>query len=112
MERIWTFKTPNFTIELACENERDPDLSWADEETIDKLDRGIYVNVTFRVRVLYRGAVLSETYLGNSTYEDVRTFRDHIGSRGQWGSSFTDMVREACNEARKAICTAPKLRCA
>lgn len=112
MERIWSFKTKQFMVELACEDERDPDLSWADDETLDKLERGVYVNVTFRVRVSWQGHVLSDQYLGNSIYEDVRTFRDHIGARGKYGCYFTDMVREACGDARKALCNAPKLRCA
>lgn len=111
MESIWSFKTRNFTIDLACEEERDSDLSWADADTLEKLNDGTYVNVTFRVRVMYRGAVLSDQYLGNSIYEDVRLFRDHVGAKGKYGSYFTDMVHEACAEARKALCSAPKFRC-
>lgn len=111
MERIWSFKTAQFEVDLAWEYERDPDLSWADDETLDKLDRGIYVNATFRVRVLWNGKLMSDQYLGNSVYEDVHEFRSHHVV-GNAGSYFTDMVHEAIADARKALCDVPKLRCA
>jgi hypothetical protein len=90
----------------------DPDLSWADEEILDKLDRGIYVNVSFAVRVLYHGREVGRDYLSNSVYENVASFRDHIGSRGKWSSYFTDMVHTAIREARAELCNVPRLRCA
>jgi hypothetical protein len=109
MERIWTFKTANFTVELAWEDEPDPDLSWADEETLEKLDDGIWVNACFRVLVTGpNGEELGSSYLGNSIYENVEDFRtEHLGlaamSRAEgvnYGSYFPGMVKEAIKEAR------------
>jgi hypothetical protein len=107
---LWTFRTRNFCVTLECEPERDSDLSWADSETLDKLERGIYENVTFRVRVLYRGATFGAEYLCNSVYEHVEDFRkEHIGARGQHGY-FVDMMHTAIDETRVAFLKAPRMR--
>lgn len=102
METLWTFKTENFRIVLGCEPERDPDVSWADAETLDKLESGEWVNVTFAVKVYSaNGQELSAAYLGNSIYADPRDFRrEHIGAQGKWGAYFRDMLSEAVAEAR------------
>ena len=107
---IWQFKTKQFRVELACMPESRPDLSWADAETIEKLDNGTYVNVCFRVSVYWRDALVGRDYLGNSVYENVADFRDHVGSKDKWGSYFTDMVREAIRETRTRLHGAPQLR--
>lgn len=106
-ETIWTFATPHFRVELACAPEESPDLSWNKTgEIAKKIDRGEYVNVCFRVRVLFEGVTMGADYLGNSIYADVRDFRkEHVGARGQYGSYFVDMVREAISETRKQMRT-------
>lgn len=104
-ETLWTFRTANFKVELSCTDEPDPDLSWADEETLEKLESGEFVNVMFRVRVLGpNGEELGSDYLGNSVYSDVSEFRrEHVGAQGRYGSYFRDMVSEAIREARREL---------
>lgn len=111
MVKIWEFRTKNFRVELACEEERDPELSWADEETLDNLSNGVWYNLTYRVAVFGpNGEMIGDSYLGNSIYANPSDFRDHIGinvkSRADgrnYGSYFVGMVGEAIQEARKAM---------
>jgi hypothetical protein len=105
-QRLWTFKTRNFSIELAAMPEQDPDLSWDDTgEVVAKLESGEWENVTFRVAVYGpHGEQLGADYLGNSIYGNLMDFRrEHIGARGKWGSYFRDMVGEAISEARDQV---------
>lgn len=104
-DRLWSFKTTNFTVVLDCTPELEPDLSWADAETLDNIKRGLWDNVMFRVRILGpSGEELSADYLGNSVYADVCDFRkEHVGARGRHGSYFRDMVSEAVSEARAVV---------
>ena len=111
MQTIWQFRTKNFRVALEADYEQDPDLSWADEETLEKLRDGEWTNYVFRVAVYGpRGEELGTDYLGNSIYADATEFRDHIGlaekSRADgrnYGSYFLDMVRGAIAEARAAL---------
>lgn len=104
MNTIWIFHTRRFTISLAWDYENDPDLSWdEDGEVTAKIESGEYVNATFRLLVEFDGHEAGVDYLGNSIYADPAEFRDHIGSQGKYGSYFTDMVHEACREARKHV---------
>ena len=119
-EKIWQFRTARFDVRLECAPEDCPDVSWADAETLERLENGTYVNVTFRVRVLCDGLELGNDYLGNSVYENVRDFyTEHLGIKAQsraagvnYGCYFTDMVNSAIQEARKALCALPRVRCA
>ncbi|HSV26200.1 MAG TPA: hypothetical protein VLJ17_24650 [Xanthobacteraceae bacterium] len=104
--RLWQFKTANFTAQLDWKFEQDPDLSWADEDVLRAIEAGIYNNVTFRVRVLFRGREISADYLGNSVYENVMDFRRE--RRGY----FRDMVRTTTAEARKAFANMPRIKAA
>ena len=123
MERIWSFDTARFSVVLECEDERDPDTSWADDETLANLESGCWVNACFAVRVFMDGVEVASSYLGNSIYAEVADFRrEHITyavdvraarERGvSMGSYFPEMVREAIAEARKTLCNAPRMRCA
>lgn len=113
-ETLWGFNTRNFRVTLECEPERDPDLSWADADTLSKLESGKWGNYSFRVAVYdAHGVVIGETWLGNSIYADPAEFRDHRacgranrqyaaeGKPGRCGSYFVDMVHEAIGEARR-----------
>ena len=111
-ENLWRFETARVAVTLDCADESDPDTSWADADTLEKLADGIYVNVCFRVRVLLDGNELGANYIGNSVYENVRDFaREHYGCRSK-GHYFPDMVRQAISEARKRLCETPRMRCA
>ncbi len=108
---LWRFETARFTVLLECAPEGDPDLSWADAEMLEKLESGVYVNVTFRVRVMVDGRQIGCDYLGNSIHADVEDFRrEHIGLAAKsladgvsYGSYFPDMVRQAIGEARMTL---------
>ena len=117
---IWTFKTARFTVTLDCEPEQDGDLSWDETgETAYKIETGEWTNWCFRVRVTCDGREIGCDYLGNSIYADAREFyQEHIGLAAlrrrdgmNYGCYFSDMVRSAVSEARKVLCSAPRVRC-
>lgn len=112
MNTIWQFKTKNFRVALSWDYEADADLSWDDDgEVTAKLESGEYVNCLFKVAVYGpNGAELAADYLGNSIHERPEDFRDHLGiaAKGRadghnYGSYFTDMVRQVISEAREAL---------
>ena len=99
-DKLWSFKTKHFEVFCEATPEDDPDLSWADEETLARLERGIYVNICWHIGVLHNGHEIGTAYLGNSIYEDPRDFlHEHRGIQ----SYFSDMVREAIAEARRTM---------
>lgn len=114
---IWKFKTANFTVIMDYDYETDFDHSWADAETLEKLESGEWTSYCFRARVLDRdGNEIGVDYLGDSIHEDPEDFRDHIGlaikSRADgrnYGSYFVDMIGRAIEEARKNY-TKPRAR--
>jgi hypothetical protein len=101
-------------VTCEVESERDPDLSWADEETLDKLYRGVYENVCFAVKVYFDDEEIAADYLGNSVYANVSDFiREHRCPDPAYRNTlaqreakrvictyFPDMVRQAIKEAR------------
>lgn len=108
---LWSFGTAHFTVALHCEDEQYPDLSWADADTLEKINGGEWGCYEFRVAVTdSQGNVLGESFLGGSIYENPREFRDHIGAAGKWGSYFTGMVGEAITEARRTWNNRPAVR--
>jgi hypothetical protein len=117
-EEIWSFRTKRFKVALDATPECDVDLSWdEDGEVREKINADVYSVVTFRVRVLLDGNEISADYLGNSIYENVRDFRDHIGLAAKsrkdgrrYGSYFIDMVHEAISEARDTLRKTPRVR--
>lgn len=117
---VWEFSTARFSVSLDWEWEQSPDISWDETgETLAKLESGEWGCYTFRVLVTCDGREVGSDYLGNSIYADPAEFRDHVGlaAKGRadghnYGSYFTDMIGEAVGEARKALCNAPRMRCA
>lgn len=116
---LWKFSTARFTISLDWEWEDWPDISWDDTgEVRAKLESGEWGNYTFRVRVTCDGREVAADYLGNSIYADPAEFhRAHFGIRPKsridgcnYGTYFTDMVRQAIGETRKALNNPPRLR--
>ena len=117
---IWKFKTKNFTVRMLAEfDECGTDLSWDETgEVREKLESGEWSVYVFTAEVLdARGNVVGSDSLGGSIYGDPEEFRDHIGlaikSRADgrnYGSYFTDMIREAICEARKTYAERPTLR--
>jgi len=117
-EQIWKFSTARFSVVLECAPEEDPDVSWADAETLERLENGTYVNVTFRVRLLWDGNEIAADYLGNSVYTNVRDFyTEHLGLGAlrrvdgcNYGCYFSDMVANVIREARERMTDVPRLR--
>ncbi len=110
-ETLWTFKTRNFAVKwqiLPCD---DLDLSWCETgETAENIASGLWTAFDSRVTVSYRGRVVGEDHLGQSIYENPADFRDHIGinirsreAGRNFGSYFSDMVREAIRQAREEM---------
>jgi len=106
---MWSFKTAHFTVEWLVERDvlntdyMDPDLA---NECRAKVRSGEWTCFLSTIRVVHRATrrVLSEAYLGNSIYAIPAEFRDHFGMNGKgYGSYFSDMVREAIADARKAF---------
>jgi hypothetical protein len=101
---MWRFHTLNFSVVWQIAPDSDYDLSWDETgEVKEKLERGIYQCFQSRIIVCYQGDIIADDYLGCSIYENPAEFRDHIGSRGKYGSYFTDMVRTAISDARQKL---------
>ena len=112
MDRIWTFKTAHLEVFCEWEPEQDEDLSWADEETLEKLASEEWVNVSWHVGVLVNGKLYAEDYLGNSVYENppLSFIRHHLGvgpaqrdGHFIYNIYFTGMVRQCLKETRKKL---------
>jgi len=108
-ETVWTFQTARVTVTLAFAPDYDLDLSWdEDGEARANLESGLWQAFQSRVTVTIDGVERGEDYLGGSIYERPMDFIDHRGmnSAGH-GSYFSDMVRGAIAEARRAMRSAP-----
>jgi len=102
---MWKFKTPNFVVKWEVTDCQDLDLSWDDTgEVEENLESGLYTAFDSCIQVTYLGKVIGESYLGQSIYENVEDFRDHFGlANTKYSSYFSDMVREAIQEARNTF---------
>lgn len=113
---LWTFKTKNFVVK--CYTQPDTlDTSYMEPELAEECRQKIKsrewkcFQTTVEVKHRLTGEVLAESFLGGSIYADPKDFyREHIGIRAQsrrdgmnYGCYFTDMVREACRDARTAM---------
>ncbi len=106
MTSFWTFKTANFTVDMAWDYDDDLDLSWDDSgEVTASLASGEYMGMTMRARVTGpNGEELATDYLGGCIYKSPEDFRDHIGMNVDGhGSYFSDMIRTVCHDARAVI---------
>lgn len=118
-ETIWAFETAQFRVEYSATPSDSLDLSWDDDGSVtaDLADDRLTA-FTARVRVIHipTDAVLGEDYLGECIYANPSDFIDHRGCRADpaknYGSYFSDMVREAIAEARAAVAKMPQLRAA
>jgi hypothetical protein len=111
-QTLWTFRTQNFRIEWRVRPCHAVDLSFDDDGSVaEGLESGRLEAFDSEMIVYYWGQEVGADYLGQSIYENVSDFRDHIGmnTRGH-GSYFSDMVRGAVAEARKNLADRPRLR--
>ena len=100
----YRFKTQNFTILYTDEEEQEFDLSWDETgEARTKLDSGEWQMFVAKVAVLFRGREIASESLGGCIHADPVDFRDHVGTRGAFGSYFKDMVHAAIAEARATL---------
>lgn len=103
-QQMWKFATKDFRVQWDIHPCDDLDLSWDETgETARNLDSGLWSAFDSEIRVFYRGREIASQYLGQSIYENPADFRDHVGSRGAYGSYFTDMVKTAIAEARQQM---------
>lgn len=110
-ETMWAFKTRNFEVLWEIEPDEDCDLSF--DETGDiaaKIASGELICFLSKVSVLYNGVEIASDYLGANIYDNPHDFRDHFGAGGKYGSYFSDMVRNAVEEARKHFLSQPHIR--
>ena len=108
-KKMWSFKTKNFTVVWEIE----PDSLYTEYMGADlaaecraNVRSGKWKCFTSIVRVLENSGKteLAAEYLGNSIYENPEEFRNHFGMNQKGhGSYFSDMVRTAVREARKAF---------
>jgi len=107
-KKMWSFRTQNFTV--IWEIEEDVlDTAYMDEalaeECRENVRRGMWECFMSTVKVIENSTklALGEAYLGGSIYANPAEFRDHFGmNRKGHGSYFSDMVRKAIADARKA----------
>ena len=108
-KKMWSFKTKNFTVMWEIEPDTlytkymDADLA---AECLEKVRSGEWKCFMSTVRVVENKSKveLATEYLGNSIYGNPADFRDHFGMKQKGhGSYFSDMVRTAVREARKAF---------
>ncbi len=117
-----TFKTKNFTVIADAVEEDNMDFSWDDDGSVAaKVNAGEYIVFCARVRVFCKGEEIASDYLGQCIHETLESFMDHRacgrqnrqweteGNTGRCGSSFADMIHEACREARKHLANVQKI---
>lgn len=100
---MWRFETARFAIVWSVTESQSPDLSWADQETLDNLESGLWTCFDSEVKVELDGVEIAADYLGESVYENPSDFRTESGY-------FRDMVASAISEARKVLKDRPRLR--
>jgi hypothetical protein len=113
---IREFKTKNFKVVVDAEEDYDLDLSFDEDGSVRKdLERGKLISFSARVQVFFKGNEVATDYLGGCIYKSIEEFQDHRevgkqnaeyerkGESGRCGSYFRDMIRTACEEARKTI---------
>jgi hypothetical protein len=113
---IREFKTKNFKVVVDAEEDYDLDLSFDEDGSVRKdLERGKLIAFSARVQVFFKGSEVATDYLGGCVYKSIEEFQDHRevgkqnaeyerkGESGRCGSYFHDMIRTACEEARKTI---------
>ena len=109
--KIYSFKTKNFEIRVTAIDEIDPDFSFDETgETAAKVEAGDWQCFSVKAAVYFRGNEISADYLGNCIYADPVEFRDNVGLREKsrkdgrnYGSYFSDMVKQSIADARKEI---------
>ena len=126
-EPVWEFTTEHFRVSLEFAPSEYPDLSWADEEQLDLIERGVYQVFDSRVVIYMDGREIAADYLGESVYKNPEEFytahRDHDpmnrncsimrrtkGDNVSICHYFPDMVRIAISEARQYLHNAPSIR--
>jgi len=117
--RLWTFATASFLVTADTVPDSDVDTSYDETgETDEKLASGEWEAFGTVVKVeTHDGVELGTASLWGSIYADPREFRDHLGiaEKGRadgcnYGSYFSDLVREAVGEARTTLATLQGLK--
>jgi hypothetical protein len=110
-ETAWEFRTKRFRVALEIEPEdMDPADSFQFQDDIDAVRNGAVEWFYARVAVYLDGERIAWDGLGGCAYESVRDFYTSHRIHKE-GNYFTDMVRQAIDEARKVLCNRPIVRC-
>lgn len=109
-ETVWQFHTARFCVALEVTPELDdPADHFQFDEDIEAIRDGSLAWFCARVVVYLNGREVGSDVLGGCAYASVEDFRtSHIEHGG--GDYFTDMMHEACKEARKFLRTMPEMR--
>lgn len=111
---IYSFKTKRFTVLVTATPEYEADLSDMDDadasDILAKLESGELGNYVMTAMVKLDGTTMGSDMIGGCIYENPSEFRDHVGSKGEWGSYFTDMVHAAIAETRHMLRQVPRMR--
>ena len=110
-QNMWSFETARFRIAWDIAPDEDCDTSFDETgETAEKVNSGEWSCFVSRMVVELDGREIACDYLGGSIYANPAEFRDHIGIKAKgradghnYGSYFSDMVRTAIGDARKAL---------
>ena len=99
---------------MTAEDDPDVDLTCLSKDIVEELESGELGNYIVDAKVYCLGAEIGSASLGGCIYADISTFMDHVGinhyspdpgkiPEGKCGSYFSQMVREAIQEAREAM---------
>lgn len=99
-----TFQTRHCRVAVDTFPEDDLDLSFDEDSTVQKdLECGRLVAFRVAATVYVNRVCMGDDHLGGCIYKSETDFMDHIGIKKEHpgcGFYFSDMVREACREAR------------
>jgi len=102
-ETVWEFNTARFSVVFAIAPEdMDPADSFQFDEDIAAVRDGLVEWFQAKVAVYFDGKEIAADYLGGCAYKSAREFAE-LHRKYKGGDYFTDMVRVACNEARKVM---------
>lgn len=107
-ENIWSFQTARFCV--TCDvtpEDLDPAGQFDSAEDVNAIRSGAVDWFVARLRVTLDGAEIATEYLGGCAYRRAADFTGEARD-----GYFRDMVREACQQARRTLGRAPKLRAA
>lgn len=111
IETIRTIKAGRFSVRVTAVEDNDLDLSWDDDGSARAgLESGELMHFGVVATCYLDGRELANDSLWQCIYKTPADFMDHIGLKAKsradgrnYGSYFSDMVRNVCRDARIAV---------